>query len=257
MIFNIITINKNFLKDFINIGNVKKSIEKKIILINTWNPVKNYKENNRIDSKPYGGSGGMVIKLKPIIDTINNIKNNSANKKQKIIYMSPQGKKINQNDIEMLSKEKEIIIICGKYKGIDERILSYTDYEWSIGDYILSCGELAASIIIDSTIRLIPGVIKNSSIKNNSFTNKILDYPNFTKPTIIDNKNVPNILLSGNHKKIKTWRLKQSLGKTWINRHDIIKKVKLNYNQKKLLFEFIQEWRKNEQNSTRNRKRIY
>jgi len=166
----------------------------------------------------------MLMSVKPLYLAIQYAK--SILKNATVIYLSPQGKKLEQNHIPKLIKKKEIIFICGRYEGIDERIIDHqVDEEWSIGNYIISGGELAAMIMIDSISRFIPGVIKKKqSIEDDSFSNNLLDYPNYTRPRIIHDMSVPEILLSGNHEKIRLWRLKQSLGKTWIKRPDLLKK---------------------------------
>jgi len=225
MIFNIITTLPEIFTSIIKTGLIQTAISKKIIKINLFNP----KIYNKIKFKPYGGGGNLIMKAKPFSDIIYKIKENNNNKDIIIINVSPKGKNITQNDIKNISRKKEIIILCGRYKGIDTRINTYINKKWSIGNYITTSGEIATIIILTAILRLIPGFLKNSSIKNNSFTNELFDYPNYTKPKIINKINIPNILLSGNHKKIKTWREKKSLKNTWYYRPDLIKKIKFKY----------------------------
>ncbi|BBA84647.1 tRNA (guanine-N(1)-)-methyltransferase [endosymbiont of Euscepes postfasciatus] len=221
----IITMFPKIFKNIFNYGLIKKAIVNNIIKLIILDLKKFVSLGEKIDNYSYGG-GGMVISCNPLYKSILKAKEN--NKKSKIIYLSPQGKKLNQNYINNLSKFKSIIIICGRYEGIDERIKSKIDYEISIGDYILSGGEIPAIVLIDSISRLIPGVIKNKiSINNESFYNNLLDFPHYTRPYIFLNMKVPSILLSGNHFEIYKWRLKQSLINTWINRPDLINKINL------------------------------
>lgn len=209
-----------------NYGIIGQAIKKKIININFFNP-RNFSKNKykSVDDRPYGGGPGMLMSFEPLYLAIQQAKSTSKN--VTVIYLSPQGKELKQNHIEeLLVKKKKIVFICGRYEGIDQRIIdNQVDEEWSIGSYILTGGELAAMVMIDAISRLIPGVIKTKkSIEEDSFTNDLLDYPNYTRPKIIKNMSVPQVLLSGNHNEIRLWRLKQSLGTTWIKRPDLIKK---------------------------------
>jgi len=212
---------------FSNYGITGKAIQKKIINLNYLNP-RDFSENKykSIDDRPYGGGPGMLMSVKPLYLSIQHAK--SLLKSATVIYLSPQGKKLNQNNIFKLIKKKEIIFVCGRYEGIDERIIdSLIDEEWSIGDYILTGGELAAMVIIDSIARFIPGVVKTKSVEEESFYNDLLDYPNYTRPKTIYNMKVPDILLSGNHNKIRLWRLQKSLEKTLKKRPDLLDGKKL------------------------------
>lgn len=178
----------------------------------------------------------MLMKAEPLITTIQTIKK-LFKKNIKVIYLSPQGKKINQKKIIKLSHISNFILVCGRYTGIDERVIkSEIDEEWSIGDYIVTGGELPAMIVIDAVSRLIPGVLGSpESIYEDSFYNGLLNCPQYTRPLIIGNMFVPPILLSGHHSKIKTWKIKKSLKQTWKKRPDILKKLKLTVEQKKIL----------------------
>ncbi|ACL30196.1 tRNA (guanosine(37)-N1)-methyltransferase TrmD [Buchnera aphidicola str. APS (Acyrthosiphon pisum)] len=224
--FNIITIFPEMFYAITNYGIIGQAIKKKIININFFNP-RNFSKNKykSVDDRPYGGGPGMLMSFEPLYLAIQQAKSTSKN--VTVIYLSPQGKELKQNHIEeLLVKKKKIVFICGRYEGIDQRIIdNQVDEEWSIGSYILTGGELAAMVMIDAISRLIPGVIKTKkSIEEDSFTNDLLDYPNYTRPKIIKNMSVPQVLLSGNHNEIRLWRLKQSLGTTWIKRPDLIKK---------------------------------
>lgn len=237
--FKIITIFPEMFRAITDYGVIGKAIKKNIINIDFLNP-RNFTNNKyrSIDDRPYGGGPGMLMSVEPLYLSIQHAK--STLKDAFVIYLSPQGKQLEQNCIQKLIDKKKIILICGRYEGIDQRIIdSQVNEEWSIGNYILTGGELAAMIMIDSISRLIPGVIKKKkSLEQDSFSNNLLDYPNYTRPRIIYNMSVPKILLSGNHDKIRLWRLKQSLGNTWIKRPDLLKKNFLTKEETILLNEF-------------------
>lgn len=235
--FYIITIFPEIFKALNNYGVIKKAIQKKIIEIKCFNP-RNFTNNKHrtIDDRPYGGGPGMVMCFQPLYLTIQYIK--SLLKQAKIIYLSPQGKKLNHKTIHELIQNKKIIFICGRYEGIDQRIIQdQVDEEWSIGDYVLTGGELAAMVIIDSISRFIPGFIKKTSVHEDSFYHNLLDYPHYTRPRIIKNMKVPDVLISGNHNEIRLWRLKKSLKKTWQKRPDLLKNKNLSKEEKILLNE--------------------
>ena len=191
----------------------------------------------QVDFKTYGGGPGMVIQYQPVQDALKSINSD------KCYFLSPQGKTLNQKKLIKLSKEKNITLLCGRYEGVDQRVIeNLVDEEISIGDYVLSGGELPAAIIIESVTRLLQGVAEDiDSIHNDSFYNGILDHPHYTKPEIIDDMPVPDTLLSGNHREIVLWRRKQALGATFLKRPDLLKNVKLTKEDDKLLQEFITE----------------
>ncbi|MCV2526089.1 MAG: tRNA (guanosine(37)-N1)-methyltransferase TrmD [Candidatus Lightella neohaematopini] len=242
MLISIISLLPKMFDSFIKYGIIKRAIEKKVLSINCIN-IYNFTENNyhSIDDKPYGGGSSMVIKFDPVYRAISYAKKN-INIKTKIIYLSPQGKKLDQYDINRISNTEHMILLCGRYKGIDERLLiKVVDEELSIGDYIISNGELAAMILIDAVCRMLPKIIKHESLVDNSFYNGLLSYPQYTRPKIVKNMSVPSVLLSGNHDKINKWKLKQSLGRTFLRRPDLLSKITLSNEQKKLLLEFKEE----------------
>ncbi|AWH90400.1 tRNA (guanosine(37)-N1)-methyltransferase TrmD [Buchnera aphidicola (Melanaphis sacchari)] len=235
--FYIITIFPEIFKALNNYGVIKKAIQKKIIEIKCFNP-RNFTNNKHrtIDDRPYGGGPGMVMCFQPLYLTIQYIK--SLLKQAKVIYLSPQGKKLNHKTIHELIQNKKIIFICGRYEGIDQRIIQdQVDEEWSIGDYVLTGGELAAMVIIDSISRFIPGFIKKTSVNEDSFYHNLLDYPHYTRPRTIKNMKVPDVLISGNHNEIRLWRLKKSLKNTWKKRPDLLKNKNLSKEEKILLNE--------------------
>lgn len=242
--FGIITIFPEMFRAITDYGVISKAIKKNIININFINP-RSFSKNKykSIDDRPYGGGPGMLMSFEPLYLSIQYAK--SILKNATIIYLSPQGTVFQQSHIEKLINKKNIIFICGRYEGIDQRIIdNYVNEEWSVGNYILTGGELAAMIMIDSISRLIPGVIKKTqSIEEETFSKNLLDYPNYTRPKIIQNISVPEILLSGNHNEIRLWRLKKSLGKTWMKRPDLLKK-KITTEEKALLDKFKKDYKK-------------
>ncbi|MFL2710443.1 MAG: tRNA (guanosine(37)-N1)-methyltransferase TrmD [Gammaproteobacteria bacterium] len=236
MNINILTIFPEIF-DVLNSGVISKAINKNILSINKMDIRKNaVNKHNHIDSKPYGGGEGMVMMIEPIVKSLNQINNKKLGK---VIYLSPQGKKLNQKKVISLSKLKNLTIICGRYEGIDQRIIdNYVDEEISVGDFILSGGEYAAICLIDAISRQIPGTLGNKdSYLNDTFSNGLLKGDVYTKPEEYQSFKVPKVLLSGNHKKIDDWRLETSLFKTLIKRPDLIDKAKLTKKQKKLLEE--------------------
>lgn len=176
-------------------------------------------KHKKVDDTPYGGGAGMVMMPDVVYDAYNSVKTENA----KVIYMSPQGKKLDQQKVEDLSKESHLIILCGHYEGIDQRVLDkIVDEEISIGDYVLTGGELPAMVLIDSVARYVKGVLKEDSIKEESFSNGLLEYPQYTRPEIFEGEKVPEVLLSGNHQNIDKWRKEKSLEITKIKRPDLI-----------------------------------
>lgn len=186
----------------------------------------------------------MLMKVQPLKDAIIALKNKKA---AKVVYLSPQGQPLTQNIVKELSTNEQLILLAGRYEGVDERLIEhYVDYECSIGDYVLSGGELPAMVLIDTLIRLIPGALgHNESAINDSFYSGLLDHPHYTRPEILvvdgEDDGVPAVLLSGDHKKIEQWRLKQALGRTWQRRPDLLKNRQLSEQEQHLLQEFIQE----------------
>ena len=204
---------------FLNESIIKRAIEKKKVEINIID-FRTYSKlnNNQVDDTPYGGGPGMVLRCEPIFDCIDDIKT----KDSKIILLTPDGKKYNQKMAVNLKDEKHLIIICGHYEGFDERIRTLADIEISIGDYILTGGEVPAMTITDSIVRLLDEVINKESICDESFNNNLLDYPTYTKPRSYRGLNVPEVLLSGDHKKIAEWRKNEQIKRTQEKRPDII-----------------------------------
>jgi len=224
MKFEIITLFPEMFSAIKEEGVIARAIKKSIISVREWH-LRDFSSNKykNVDDKPYGGGGGMVMQVKPIRSCIAKIKEQSP--KTKVIYLSPQGQALNQSLVEKLASFDSITLLCGRYEGVDERIIENDiDYEVSIGDYVISGGELAAMVLIDSVSRRLPNVLGNEGSLKDSFTDNLLDYPHYTRPEIIDGQVVPEVLLSGNQAKIDAWRHEQSIKNTKQKRPDLITK---------------------------------
>ena len=222
MRFDIITLFPEMFSAIKEEGVIARAIKKSIISIKEWQ-LRDFSENKykNVDDKAYGGGAGMVMQVKPIRDCIKKIKEREP--KTKVIYLSPQGEPLNQNLVEKLSSFESLTLLCGRYEGVDERIIENdVDFEVSIGDYVISGGELAAMVLIDSVSRRLPNVLGNKDSLNDSFVNNLLDYPHYTRPESIDGNIVPEVLLSGNQAKIDAWRLEQAKNKTKQKRPDLL-----------------------------------
>ena len=240
MNINILTIFPEIF-EILKFGVVSRSIRNKTLLINSFDIRANsVNKHKHIDAKPYGGGEGMVMMAEPIIKTLKKI---DKKKRGHVIYLSPQGKKLNQKKIITMSKLKNITLICGRYEGIDQRIIDkYVDEEVSIGDFVLSGGEYAAICLIDAISRHIPGTLGNKeSYLKDTFSNGLLKGDVYTKPEVFESMKVPEVLLSGDHKKIEAWRIEKALIKTFLKRPDLLKDINLTKKQKKLL----EEWSSN------------
>ena len=240
MNINILTIFPEIF-EILKFGVVSRSIRNKTLLINSFDIRANsVNKHKHIDAKPYGGGEGMVMMAEPIIKTLKKI---DKKKRGHVIYLSPQGKKLNQKKIISMSKQKNITLICGRYEGIDQRIIDkYVDEEVSIGDFVLSGGEYAAVCLIDAISRHMPGTLGNKeSYLKDTFSNGLLKGDVYTKPEVFESMKVPEVLLSGDHKKIEAWRIERALIKTFLKRPDLLKDINLTKKQKKLL----EEWSSN------------
>ncbi len=200
---------------------IKRAITEKKVEIEIHN-FRDYSKDphHKVDDTPYGGGCGMVLTCQPIFDCVESLKT----KDSKVILLTPDGLPYKQKVAYELSKEKHLILICGHYEGFDDRIRTLCDYEISIGDYVLTGGELASMVLTDSIVRLLPGVIEEESHKNDSFNNNLLDYPTYTKPSVFRGMEVPSVLLSGDHKKIEEYRKEESIKKTQKRRPDLLEK---------------------------------
>lgn len=214
---------------------IGRAEEKNLIHINVINMRDFSKDKHKkVDDTPYGGGAGMIIKPDIVYDAYTSIKD----KKAKVIFLSPQGNVLNQKKVERLSKEDHLILLCGHYEGIDQRVLDeIVDEEISIGDYVLTGGEIPAMVLIDSVSRYIDGVLDEESIKEESFSNNLLEYPQYTRPEVFLNKQVPEVLLSGHHENIRKWRRKESLKNTYKKRPELLEKIELSKEDKKILEE--------------------
>ena len=230
MKITILTLFPKMISGFFEESIIKRAQDKKLVEIETINlrdfAIDDY---GTVDNRPYGGGAGMILRIEPLFKAIQFIKSKIQNPKskiQKIVLTSAKGKQFNQEKAINYSKLDNLIIIAGHYEGVDERVLNYVDEEVSLGDFIMTGGEIPASAIVDSVVRLIPGVLKkNEAVKNESFNidgKKLLEYPQYTRPEIFDNKKVPSILLSGDHKKIKDWQIKKAYEETIRKRKDLL-----------------------------------
>ncbi len=229
------------------VGVLGRAIKNGLIQLKCWNPRDYTQDKHRtVDDRPYGGGPGMLMKVEPLRDAIHAARK-AAGKKTRVVYLSPQGRTLTQTDVKSLSQQQGFIFIAGRYEGIDERIIeSEVDEEWSIGDYVLSGGELPALVIIDAVARMIPGVLGDEdSATQDSFMDGLLDCPHYTRPEEIDGQSVPEVLLGGNHKVIEQWRMKQALGRTWLRRPELLNELTLSDEQQQLLQEFQLEFGKN------------
>ena len=209
---------------------IKRAAEKKLIDIKLVN-IRDFSEDkhNKVDDTPYGGGAGMLMKPDVVDRAYNSVKSENA----KVIYLTPQGKTLNQKIVKDLSKREHLILLCGHYEGIDQRVLDkIVDEEISIGDYVLTGGELPAMVLIDSVSRYVEGVLSNESTEEESFSNGLLEYPQYTRPEIFDNVKVPDVLISGHHENIRKWRRERSLENTFKKRPEILENIELTKNEK-------------------------
>ena len=243
MNFTFISLFPEIIRSALNESITKRAIEKSLISFETINPRDYLKSKERIDDKVYGGGPGMLLKSEPLMKAIDDATSKFDRSERKIIYLSPKGKPFTQETAETLALEKNIIFICGRYEGIDQRIIDYyVDDEISIGDYVLSGGELPALVVFDAISRNIEGVLgDDASLEQESFSEGLLEYPQYTRPEKMKLGDVPKELLSGNHAVIEQWRNKQMLGITASRRKDLLEKIKLSPEEKALLEEFFDE----------------
>ena len=224
MKFDIITLFPEMFSAIKDEGVISRALKNSIISIREWQ-LREFSTNKykNVDDKLYGGGAGMVMQVKPIRDCLRKIKEQHPD--TKVVYLSPQGEPLNQKLVEKLAAFESLTLLCGRYEGVDERIIENDiDYEVSIGDYVISGGELAAMVVIDAISRRLPGVLGNEVSLKDSFTDNVLDYPHYTRPEVIDGQNVPEVLLSGNQAKIDAWRLEQSIKNTKQTRPDLLLK---------------------------------
>ncbi len=229
------------------VGMPSQAVRKGLLNLRCWNPREYTEDRHRtVDDRPYGGGPGMVMLYEPLKAAINDAR--SAQRaalpetaQTRTIYLSPQGKRLDQSNARRLAELDGLVLVCGRYEAIDQRLIeSQIDEEWSIGDYVLSGGELAAMVMIDVLVRLVPGVLGHHlSAEQDSFSDGLLDCPHYTRPELVDGLEVPAVLMGGNHQAIARWRLQQSLGQTWKRRPDLLQERSLNNDEQDLLKEFI------------------
>ncbi|MDB4837874.1 tRNA (guanosine(37)-N1)-methyltransferase TrmD [Marinomonas sp.] len=223
-------------------GVTGRAIQSGLVEVDFYNP-RNFTHDRHktVDDRPYGGGPGMLMKVQPLKDAIECAKKLVPN--AKVIYLSPQGRTLTQEGVQQLAKQAEFILVAGRYEGVDERLIqSEVDEEWSVGDFVLSGGELPAMTLMDAVFRMVPGVLgKQASADEDSFSDGLLDCPHYTRPEVLDGVSVPPVLLSGNHEEIRRWRLKQKLSRTFQRRPDLLQNLELDKEQQKLLEEFIRE----------------
>ncbi|MCC5452982.1 tRNA (guanosine(37)-N1)-methyltransferase TrmD [Rheinheimera sp. UJ51] len=224
-------------------GVTGRAVKQGLITLDCWNPRDFTTDKHRtVDDRPYGGGPGMLMMVQPLTEAIRAAKL-AAGGEVHTVYLSPQGRKLDQQGVAELAKHSKLLLVAGRYEGIDERVIeTEIDTEWSIGDYVLSGGELPAMVLIDAVSRLVPGVLGHDlSAEQDSFATGLLDCPHYTRPEVLADKQVPAVLLSGHHNEIRRWRLKQALGRTWLRRPDMLNSLALTKEQRKLLAEFQQE----------------
>jgi len=222
MKFDIITLFPEMFSAIKEEGVISRALKNSIISIREWQ-LRDFSSNKykNVDDKPYGGGAGMVMQVKPIRDCLAKIKELEPN--TKVIYLSPQGQPLNQKLVEELTKFDSLTLLCGRYEGVDERVIENdVDFEVSIGDYVISGGELASMVLIDAVSRRLDNVLGNKDSLNDSFADNLLDYPHYTRPESIDGESVPEVLLSGNQAKIDAWRQEQAMKKTKQKRPDML-----------------------------------
>lgn len=243
MRFDVVTLFPDMVNTVAETGVLGRAIKKDLVQLECWNPRDYTHDKHRtVDDRPYGGGPGMLMKVEPLRAAIHDARK-AAGDQARVIYLSPQGRTLTQSAVKQLVEQPGLILVAGRYEGIDERIIeTEVDEEWSIGDYVLSGGELAALVMIDAVARMIPGVLGDvDSAAQDSFMKGLLDCPHYTRPEEIDGLGVPEVLLGGNHQAIEKWRMKQALGRTWLRRPELLSELTLSDEQQQLLQAFQEE----------------
>ena len=243
MWFGVISLFPEMFSAVCNSGVTSRAVKRGLIEVNVWNPRDfTLDKYQTVDDKPYGGGPGMLMKVQPLRDAISAARL-QAPPGTKVVYMSPQGERLSHSLVTRFHNWGSLILIAGRYEGIDERILQKeVDLEVSIGDYVLSGGEIPAMCVIDAVSRMVPGVL--GDIRNaheDSFADGLLHFPQYTRPEVIDGMEVPEVLMSGNHEKIRRWRLQQALARTYERRPDLLQSRLLNREEQKLLDEYLEQ----------------
>jgi tRNA (guanine37-N1)-methyltransferase len=242
MRITICTLFPEMFENFLQTSIIKKAQLQDYVVIDTVN-IRDFTDDkhNRVDDYPFGGGAGLVMKVQPIADMLQQVVTPTS----KVVYLTPVAPVMNQIKAKQLSHVEHLVLLCGHYEGVDERVLDYVDEVLSIGDYILTGGEVAAMVVTDAVVRLIKGVISENSIEVESFEDSLLEYPQYTRPADYKGLKVPDILLSGHHQNIASWQQKEAIRKTYLHRKDLLKKATLNKQQLKMLEEVIDEESKN------------
>lgn len=241
----VVTLFPDMFNAITEFGVTRRAVNDERLTVQTWNPRDYATDRHRtVDDRPYGGGPGMLMMVAPLRAAIQEAKagiETQSGQVPKVIYLSPQGRKLDQQGVRELSQYSALVLVAGRYEGIDERVIeSDIDEEWSIGDFVLSGGELPAMVMIDALAREVPGVLGHQdSAVEDSFANGLLDCPHYTRPEVLDGKQVPPVLLSGNHEEIRRWRLQQALGRTWQRRPELLNNLALTDEQQTLLAAFI------------------
>jgi tRNA (guanine37-N1)-methyltransferase len=244
MQIGVVTLFPEMLDAVIDYGITSRAVDRGLLTVSSWNPRSFTADRHQtVDGRPFGGGPGMVMKIEPLRAAIQAAR--AELPAARVAYMSPQGRRLDQAGVAELAGRDQLILVAGRYEGIDERLLEMeVDEEWSLGDYVLSGGELAAMVVIDAVTRLLPGVLGDDlSAVQDSFSDGLLDCPHFTRPEEYLGRRVPDVLLSGNHEAIRRWRLKQALGRTHRRRPELLEALALNKEQRKLLDEYLGESR--------------
>ena len=240
---DVVTLFPEMVETLLRFGVTGRAVERGLLTVVTWDPRDDAHDRHRsVDDRPYGGGPGMVLKVQPVRDALRRART-AADPAGRTIYLSPQGRPLTQDGVRELAGQSRLILLAGRYEGIDERLIATEiDEEWSIGDYVLSGGELAALVIIDAVTRLLPGALNDEeSAIQDSFMAGLLDCPHYTRPEVIDGQPVPAVLLSGDHAAIARWRRREALGRTWARRPDVLALQALDHRDQQLLDEFIRE----------------
>jgi len=242
--FDVVTLFPEALAAVTHWGITRRALESGLWRLETWNPREFTADNYRtVDDRPYGGGPGMVMLAEPLDKALDAVAASQGEAKGRVIYLSPQGRRLDHRRVIGLSRERALTLLCGRYEGVDERLLARrVDEELSLGDFVLSGGELAAMAVIDAVVRQLPGALgDDDSAVEESFADGLLDCPQYTRPEMYAGERVPEVLLSGHHEQIRRWRLKQALGRTWLRRPDLLAARELNEEERKLLDEFRRE----------------
>lgn len=241
MKIDILSLFPGMFEGFLHTSIIKRAIEKGVVDITVHDfRAFAHDRHKSVDDTPYGGGQGMVLMCQPLLDCLKSVTDKDA----LVILMSPQGQTFHQKMAVDLTKEKHLVIICGHYEGFDERIRDYVDMEISIGDYVLTGGELSSMVITDAVTRLLHGAIREASHEDDSFSNGLLEYPQYTKPAEYDGSKVPDVLLSGHHENIRKWRLKQSLKRTYLRRPDLLEGRVMSEEEQAMLEDIKKECKK-------------